>query len=352
MDRLATLLDGIEPVSKEWEEKAWERLHSQIRPLGSLGYLETMAARLAAMTRSMAPRCGKKLIYTMAGDHGVAAEGVSAFPQEVTGQMVYSFIKKWATISVLAGHSGADVRVADCGVASDLPADWPIIHEKIGKGTRNMAQGPAMERDEAIRGILLGARLVGEAAGKEGYEMFGTGDMGIANTTPSTAIVAAFSGLPVARLTGRGTGIDDATLRHKTSVIERALAVNTPDPNDPLDVLTKVGGYEIAALAGAVLGAASVKAPVVCDGFIATAGALVACRLCPAAKDYLFVSHRSQEIGHATMVEMLGLRPILDLDMRLGEGTGAALAMHIVEAAAKVLVEVKTFEEAGVASGH
>lgn len=245
------------------------------------------------------------------------------------------------------------MRVVDCGVASDLPPEWPIIHRKIAKGTANLSQGPAMSREDAVRGILLGADLVDSARREEGYQLFGTGDMGIANTTPSTAIVAAFSGKPVAELTGRGTGIDDASWKTKVAVIERALALNQPDPEDALDVLCKVGGYEIAGLAGAVLGAAAVQSPVVCDGFIATAGALVACRLVPAARDYLFVSHLSREVGHRTMVSLLEQEPILDLGMRLGEGTGSALAMTIVEASAKVLKEIKTFAEAGVTdTGH
>jgi nicotinate-nucleotide--dimethylbenzimidazole phosphoribosyltransferase len=353
MKDLQELLNCIEPCSPEWGEKAWERLRSQIRPRGSLGQLEIIGARLAAIQRTLSPSVEKKLIFTMAGDHGVADEGVSAYPREVTGQMVYSFVQGWASINVLARHAGAEVRVVDCGVAAELPADWNIIHRKIGKGTANISRGPAMSREQAIEGLLLGAQLVQDAYSQEGYRLFGTGDMGIANTTPSTAIVAAYSGKPVAQLTGRGTGIDDDGFRNKVSVIERALEVNRPETDDPLDVLMKVGGFEIAGLAGAVLGAASVKAPIVCDGFIATAGALIACKLAPAARDYLFVSHRSQEVGHTTMVEILGLRPILDLDMRLGEGTGSALAMNIVEASARVLMEIKTFAEAGVTdTGH
>jgi nicotinate-nucleotide--dimethylbenzimidazole phosphoribosyltransferase len=352
MESFYALLDRIEGADKDWEARAWERLRSQIRPRGSLGQLENMGARLAGILRTLTPDLSRKLIFTMAGDHGVALDGVSAYPQEVTAQMVYSFIQGWASINVLARHEGIDVRVVDCGVAADLPSEWPIAHEKIGKGTASIRRGPAMTRDQAVRGMLLGARLV-ERARAEGYRLFGTGDMGIANTTPSTAIVAAFSGKPVRELTGRGTGIDDAALDKKVSVIEEALAANRPDPDDPLDVLSKVGGYEIAGLAGAVLGAAAAKAPVVCDGFIATAGALIACRLAPAAKDYLFVSHLSHEVGHAAMLDLLGLRAILDLDMRLGEGTGSALAMNIVEASAKVLMEIKTFAEAGVTdTGH
>jgi nicotinate-nucleotide--dimethylbenzimidazole phosphoribosyltransferase len=353
MEQFTQLLSRIEPASQEWEGKAWDRLQSQIRPRGSLGRLETMAARLAAIGRTLTPQVGRKLIFTMAGDHGVAAEGVSAYPQEVTAQMVYSFTQGWASINVLARHVGAEVRVVDCGVAADLPADWPIVHRKLGKGTANMAQGPAMTRQQALEGICLGAELVSNAAMQEGYQLIGTGDMGIANTTPSTAIAAAFSGKSPAALAGRGTGIDDQSLQRKIAVIEKALALNQPNPEDPLDVLSKVGGYEIAALAGAVLGAAAAKLPVVCDGFIATAGALIACRLAPAARDYLFVSHRSKEVGHNTMLQLLDLLPVLDLEMRLGEGTGSALAMNIIDAAAKVLIEIKTFAEAGVTdTGH
>ncbi|MGV8074977.1 MAG: nicotinate-nucleotide--dimethylbenzimidazole phosphoribosyltransferase [Syntrophobacteraceae bacterium] len=347
-EQFTGLLERIKPASKEWEEKAWERLHSQIRPRNSLGKLEIMGARLAAMKRSLSPALGRKIIFTMAGDHGVALEGVSAYPQEVTAQMVYSFTRGWASINVLARHIGADVLVVDCGTASDLPPEWPVIHRKIGKGTASICRGPAMSREEAVRGMLLGAELVQHAHEIEGYQLVGTGDMGIANTTPSTAIIAAFSGKPVDQLTGRGTGIDDSTFERKVRVIESALAINRPDADDPLDVLSKVGGYEIAALAGAVLGAAAVKVPIVCDGFIATAGALIACKMSQAARDYLFVSHASREVGHKTMTELLDLQPILDLEMRLGEGTGSALAMNIVEAAAKVLSEIATFADAGV----
>lgn len=353
MDRFDQLVARIEPADQTWREQAWARLHAQIRPRGSLGLLENIAARLAGMRRSLSFDLSRKLVFTMAGDHGVAAEGVSAYPQEVTPQMVFSFVQGWASINVLARHVGADVQVVDCGVATDLPQDWPILHRKIGKGTASFTRGPAMSRDEAIAGLLLGADLVEQAYTVEGYNLVGTGDMGIANTTPSTAIVAVLSGHPVAELAGRGTGIDDATLARKIAVIEQGLAINQPNPHDPLDILSKVGGFEIAALAGALLGAAAVKSPLVCDGFIATAGALLACRLVPEAKDYLFVSHRSQEPGHGTMVALLGLEPILDLQMRLGEGTGSVLAMTIIEAAARVLMEIKTFAEAGVTdTGH
>ncbi|MGQ9483500.1 MAG: nicotinate-nucleotide--dimethylbenzimidazole phosphoribosyltransferase [Desulfosoma sp.] len=350
---LQSLLESIEPVDSHWEKLAWERLRSQIRPRGSLGRLEEMAARLGAICKSLTPNVSRKIIFTMAGDHGVAEEGVSAYPQEVTAQMVWSFLNGWASINVLADHVGAEVRVVDFGVAADLPEDWAVIRRKIGKGTRNMTQGAAMERHEAVRGLVEGAHLVMAAVQEEGFQLVGTGDMGIANTTPSTAIVAALSTKPVKDLTGRGTGIDDAAWCRKVRAVEKALAVNRPNPTDPVDVLAKVGGYEIAGLAGAVLGAAAVRVPVVCDGFIATAGALIACQLAPFAKDYLFVSHRSQEVGHQAMIELLERPPLLDLSMRLGEGTGAALAMSLVEASARVLRDIKTFEEAGVTdTGH
>ncbi|SFN00177.1 nicotinate-nucleotide--dimethylbenzimidazole phosphoribosyltransferase [Thermodesulforhabdus norvegica] len=353
MRDLKELIFSIEPADASWEEKAWNRLKSQIRPRGSLGLLENIAARLAAIKRSLDIELSKKLIFTMAGDHGVAEEGVSAYPQEVTSQMVFAFIQGWASINVLARHGGIDVRVVDMGVASDLPEDWNIVRKKIRYGTANFTKGPAMTREEAEKGLLAGAELVVKAVKEEGYQLIGTGDMGIANTTPSSAILAVFSGRPVAEITGRGTGIDDQAFQKKVQAIERALSVNSPSPEDPIDVLAKVGGCEIAGLAGAVLGAAASKVPVVCDGFIATAGALIAVKLAPAAKDYLFISHRSGEPGHKVMSDILELPPILDLGMRLGEGTGAALAMPIVEAAAKVLKEIKTFEEAGVTdTGH
>jgi nicotinate-nucleotide--dimethylbenzimidazole phosphoribosyltransferase len=347
------LVNRIEPADKTWEQKANERLSSQIRPRGSLGELETVAARLAAIKRTLAIDLTRKIIFVMAGDHGVATEGVSAYPQEVTPQMVYSFTQGWASINVLAKHAGAAVRVVDCGVAAEIPAEWRVIDRKIGRGTASITKGPAMTREDAMKGIVSGARLVINAYEQEEFQLFGTGDMGIGNTTPSAAIICALSGKSPAQLTGRGTGIDDAGLSKKIAAIETALGVNRPDPGDPVEVLSKVGGHEIAALAGAILGAAAVKAPIVCDGLIATAGALLACKIAPHSSDYLFVSHQSVEPGHLAMCDLIGLRPILNLNMRLGEGTGSALAMNIIEASAKVLVECKTFAEAGVTdTGH
>ncbi len=346
--KLEELLSAIEPGDPAWEQKAWERLRSQIRPRDSLGQIEALAAKIASACRTLSPDLSKKIIFTMAGDHGVTEEGISLYPQEVTYQMVFSFVQGWATINVLAKHSLIDVRVVDMGVSSDIPEEWPVVRKKIRKGTSNFTKGPAMTREEAIRAIEEGAEVVIEAISKEGYNLIGTGDMGIGNTTPSAAILAVLSGKSPEEVAGRGTGIDDVTLKRKIEVIRRGIEVNKPDPSDPIDVLSKVGGFEIAGLAGAVLGSAFMKTPVVCDGFIATAGALIAVALSPNVKDYLFISHRSKEKGHTIMIDFLGLRPILDLDMRLGEGTGAALAMPIVEAAGRVLKEVKTFEEAGV----
>ncbi|MCX7821959.1 MAG: nicotinate-nucleotide--dimethylbenzimidazole phosphoribosyltransferase [Syntrophobacterales bacterium] len=348
---LVELISSIEPADAEWEKSAWERLRSQIRPRDSLGQLEVIAARVASICRSLKADLSRKIIFTMAGDHGVAEEGVSAYPQEVTAQMVYSFVQGWATINVLAKHGGIDVRVVDMGVKADLPKEWNVIVKKIRKGTENFTKGPAMTREEAVRGLITGAELVINAVKQEKYGLIGTGDMGIANTTASAAIFSALCEISPSQVAGRGTGISDDMLRKKIAVIEEAIKLNRPNPSDPIDVLYKVGGCEIAGLAGAVLGAAFMKVPVVCDGFIATAGALVAIRLAPAAKDYLFISHRSQEKGHSVMIDAIGIRPILDLEMRLGEGTGAALAMPIVEAAAKVLRDVKTFDEAGVSKG-
>lgn len=353
MREFESLLKRIQPADKSWEQKAWERLSSQIRPRGSLGQLEKIAARLAAIKGGMDLDLSRKILFVMAGDHGIANEGVSAYPQEVTAQMVYSFVRGWASINVLGRHAGASVRVVDCGVATDIPAEWEVIRGKIAPGTASISKGPAMTREQAIQGLMLGAELSENACRKEGFQLIGTGDMGIANTTPSTAIICAFTGQNPSAVTGRGTGIGDEGLSKKITAIETALTVNRPDPNDALDVLSKVGGFEIAGLAGAVLGAAAARVPIVCDGLIATAGALVACKISPASADYLFISHQSVEPGHIAMCNAIGLRPILNLDMRLGEGTGSALAMNIIEASAKVLVECKTFAEAGVTdTGH
>ena len=348
MKYLQKALDRITPPSVEWREKAYERLRQQARPAGSLGVLEDVGARLAGIAQTLDVRLTRKVIVTCAGDHGVCAEGVSLFPSEVTPQMVYNFVKGGASINVLARHAGAVVKVADLGVNWDFEPDLPIFHKKISKGTDNLARGPAMTRAAAIQSIEAGIEIVEEILADGPVDLLGTGDMGIGNTTPSTAIIAAFSGLPVDQLTGRGTGIDDEGLQRKIAVIEKGLAINQPDPRDALDVLAKVGGFEIGGLAGLVIGAAANGIPVVCDGFIATAGALVACELAPIARDYLFTSHYSVEVGHRYMLKRLDRTPLLDLKFRLGEGTGAAAAMELIDMATRVLADIKTFEEVAI----
>ncbi|MEJ2690265.1 MAG: nicotinate-nucleotide--dimethylbenzimidazole phosphoribosyltransferase [Deltaproteobacteria bacterium] len=348
METLRKSIENIRPTDEATYKLALERLANQAKPANSLGMLETVSARLASIAGTLDVRLRNKVIVTCAGDHGVVAEGVSLFPQEVTPQMVYNFVNGGASINVLARHAGARVVVADLGVNHDFEKDLPIFHKKVGKATRNFVLEPAMSREEAVQSIENGIAIVGELMQEKPLDLLGTGDMGIGNTTPSSAIIAAFSGFDPAQLTGRGTGIDDAGLKNKIKVIERGLALHQPDPDDPIDVLAKVGGFEIGGLAGLVLGAARHGVPVVCDGLISTAGALIACELAPAAKAYLFASHRSVEVGHAFMHERLGLEPLLDLKFRLGEGTGAAVAMQLLDAATRILAEIKTFEEVAI----
>ncbi|OQY04160.1 MAG: nicotinate-nucleotide--dimethylbenzimidazole phosphoribosyltransferase [Desulfobacteraceae bacterium 4572_123] len=352
---MKTLENAIQNISEpdgKMVEAARKRLREQARPAGCLGLLEDVGARLAGIFGTLDVRLLNKVIVTCAGDHGICAEGVSLFPSDVTPQMVYNFVNGGASINVLARHAGARVEVADLGVAVDFESELPIFHKKIKKGTDNFARGPAMTRDEAVGSIEAGIEIVDELTAKSPVHLLGTGDMGIGNTTPSTAIIAVYSKLPVADLTGRGTGLDDEGLKLKITTIEKGLAVNSPDISDPLDVLSKVGGFEIGGLAGLVIGAASHGIPVVCDGFISTAGALLACKLAPKARDFLFASHNSVEVGHRCMLEHMNLVPLLDLGFRLGEGTGAALAMELIDAATRILCDIKTFEEVAIADAQ
>lgn len=326
---------------------ARQRQDRLTKPQGSLGRLETLSIQIAGITAQPFPRLQHKTVLVMAGDPGVVAEGVSAYPQEVTPQMVYNFLNGGAAINVLARHAGARVVVVDMGVAAPLSPHPELVVRKIAPGTANIARGPAMTRQQAEQAILAGAEVVMDQL-SAGLDVLATGDMGIGNTTPSAAIAAAISGYPVAEIAGRGTGVDDAGLQRKIGVIESALQVNRPDPADGLDVLAKVGGFEIGGLAGAILAAAARRRPVIIDGFISTAAAMIAVTLAPQARAYLIAAHTSQELGHHRMMEWLGVQPLLDLKMRLGEGTGAALAMNLVEAACKILSEMATFEEAGV----
>jgi nicotinate-nucleotide--dimethylbenzimidazole phosphoribosyltransferase len=349
MSLLSDTLARIAPQDAAFRAQARERLDQLIMPHWALGRLMDLAVDLAGITRSMSPPVARKTIVTMAGDHGVAAEGVSAYPQEVTPQMVHGFVGGMAGISALARLAGARAIVVDMGVAADLSTlaqAGRIIDKKVALGTANMALGPAMSREQALRAVEAGIEVVDELA--DTTDLFGTGDMGIANTTPSTAVVAILTGLPVAELTGRGTGIDDGQLARKIAVVEKSLRLNRPDASDALDVLAKVGGFEIGGIAGVVLGAAARRKPVVVDGFISTAGALLAQALCPASSEYVIAAHRSAEQGHRAMHARLKKEPLLDLGLRLGEGTGAALAMNLVEAAQRILTEVATFDEAHV----
>jgi nicotinate-nucleotide--dimethylbenzimidazole phosphoribosyltransferase len=350
MSLLQTTIQKISGQDHDWRQQAKTRLDQLAIPPWALGRLMDLALDLAGQTKSLHPPVTRKAVITMAGDHGVAVEGVSKFPQEVTPQMVANFANGGAGINVLARLAGADVIVVDMGVAADISAlirAGKVIDKKIAYGTANMAKGPAMTRDQALQSIEAGIAIVTSL--DNNYDLFGTGDMGIANTTPSSAIVAALTKQSALAVTGRGTGLDDQQLALKVRIIETALAVNQPDPTDGLDVLAKVGGFEIGGIAGVILGAAALRKPVVVDGFISTAGALIAHSLAPASREFIIAAHRSMEPGHRIMQDYLHLLPLLDLNMRLGEGTGAALAMPIVEAASRILTEVATFAEAAVA---
>jgi nicotinate-nucleotide--dimethylbenzimidazole phosphoribosyltransferase len=350
MDLLRSTLEMIKAVNPEWQSIARKRLDNLTKPPGSLGRLEEFARQLVGITENNSPMLDRKVIFTFAGDHGVVVEGVSAYPQEVTVQMVFNFLRGGAGINVLARHAGADVVVVDIGVAHDFGELEGLKNMKVVRGTGNFLKGPAMTRDEAVKCIEVGIDLANGYA-KKGYRIFGTGDMGIGNTTPSSAIAAVLTGRTAAEVTGKGTGISDESLRRKIKVIEEGIRLNKPDAGDPVDVLSKIGGAEIGGIAGLIIGAAANRIPVVVDGFISTAGALIACCIEPKTGDYMFAGHNSVEIGHRAMLEKIGLKPILDLDLRLGEGTGAALAMMLIEAGLKIYNEMATFGEAGVSDG-
>jgi nicotinate-nucleotide--dimethylbenzimidazole phosphoribosyltransferase len=340
-------LDAIGPLHEEAMAAARARQDTLTKPRGSLGRLEDVSILLAGIFGEAIPQIRRKSVILAVGDHGVVAEGVSAYPQEVTPQMVYNFLRGGAAINVLARHAGAEIVILDAGVAADLEPHPLLRSAKIGKGTNNMALGPAMSREQAIRCIETGIDAAREQIA-EGADLIACGDMGIGNTTASSAITAVITGADPSVTTGRGTGLDDPGLAHKIEVVRRAIQVNQPDPKDGLDVLTKVGGFEIGVLAGAMLGTAASHRPVLVDGFISGAAALIAWTMSPDARQYFIASHQSVEPGHRVGLEAMGLSPLLDLNMRLGEGTGAALAMHIVEAAARCLADMATFAEAGV----
>jgi len=347
MRKIENTIREISEINSDFINKAQCRLDNLTKPQGSLGRLEELAKLIVGITEKEDPTLAKKVIFTLVSDHGVADEGVSAFPKEVTAQMVYNFLNVGAGINVLANHVGVKVVVVDMGVAADLEPKANLIIKKVNYGTKNMAKEPAMTREEAIRSIEAGIELF-EDEFEIGVDIVGTGDMGIANTTASSALTAVFTGKSVEEITGRGTGVDDDTFKNKIEVIKRALELNKPNPKDPIDALSKVGGFEIGGLAGIILRAASKRVPIVIDGFISGAAALLAYQLEPKVKNYMIAAHCSLEQGHRVVLNHIGLKPILDLNLRLGEGTGAALGINIVEASIKIITEMATFKSAAV----
>jgi len=350
MSDLSKLSAAIGDLDAQAMSAAAARQDQLTKPAGSLGVLEQISIRLAGIKGRALPEIGDKAVVVMAADHGIAEEGTSAYPSEVTAQMVYNFARGGAAINVLALHEDVRVIVVDIGVKEDIDCDGVLLR-KIRRGTANMAKGPAMARNEAIKAILTGAEIAGEAI-RAGATIIGTGDMGIGNTSAGSAIISVLGGLPLESVVGRGTGIDDAGLDNKLKALDRALRINRPDKDDPVDVLAKVGGLEIAGLTGVILGCAAKRTPVVIDGFISAAAALVASKLAPKSVQFMIASHLSVEPGARYAMAEIGLTPMLHMDMRLGEGTGAVLAMNIIEASTKILIEMATFAEAGVAEAE
>jgi len=348
MKLLEQTLAKIKPLDENAMEAARSRQNELTKPAGSLGRLEELSIQLCGVQGKCLPVLEKKAIITMAGDHAVAAEGFHNWPQAVTVQMIMNIATGGAGVNALANHGGIKVIPVDMGVMSDLPENSGIINKKIGYGAKSIMREPAMSRDQAIKAIEAGIRLVMDEKEQKGLDIVGTGDMGIGNTTPSSAICAVLTGVTVEAATGRGTGIDDKQLANKVAAIKQAIALHKPNKEDALDVLSKLGGFEIAGIAGVCLGAAATRTMVVVDGFISTAGAMIAAMLSPNTKSYMVSAHKSVEPGHVAMLKYLGLRPVLDLDFRLGEGTGAALAINLVAAAVAVIRNMRTFAEAGV----
>lgn len=347
MTDLQTLLKRINAPDPALGALAQARLDRLTKPQGSLGRLEDLARRLVEITGQDPPVLRRAVIFTLAADHGVVAEGVSAYPQVVTAQMVENFLRGGAAINALARQAGADLVIADFGVATPLASGPGLVVRRIGPGTQNMARGPAMTREQALAAVEAGIRLV-EAERCQGVDLIGTGEMGIGNTTAASAIAALLTGEPVEAVTGRGTGIDGEIWKRKVAVIRRAIEINQPDPGDGLDLLAKVGGFEIGGLAGVILAGAARRTPVLLDGFIAGAAALIAQVLKPEATHYLIATHCSAEPGHRAILARLGLEPYLNLGLRLGEGTGAALMVPMIRAALAIYTEMATFKSAGV----
>ncbi len=344
------IIKEIKPVSKEWINKAWARLDNLSKPTRSLGYLEELAARIVSIYEAEKPEIQKKAVYVFVGDHGIVEEGVSAYPPEVTALMVKNFLIGGAGINVLSRRAGADVYIVDIGMKEELKDAEGLIDRNIKRSTDNMAKGPAMTKEEAESAINAGIEIALNAA-DNGVNMIATGEMGIGNTTPSSALYSVLLPADLVAVTDKGTGLEDEGVKLKVKAIEKALEINKSLMDDPVSALAAVGGLEIAGICGLCLGAASRRMAVVVDGFISSVGALVAMRMCPAVKDYLFFSHKSSEKGHMIFCEKEGIRPILDLDLRLGEGTGAACAMQIIENAVSIYNEMATFDDVGIEAG-
>jgi nicotinate-nucleotide--dimethylbenzimidazole phosphoribosyltransferase len=341
---------NIQPLDQAAVAAATARQNQLTKPQGSLGRLEEVGIQLAGISGQCPPPVPvRKAVLVIAGDHGVVKQGVSAFPQEVTPQMVLNFLRGGAAVNVLARHAGARIRVIDAGVALPLPAAPGLVAGRIANGTADMSEGPAMTREQAVAAIELGARVAREEIAA-GLDLLACGEMGIGNTTPATAIISVLTGRPPGEVAGPGTGINAAGVSHKARIVEKAIAINQPDRTNGLDILAKVGGFEIGAIAGAMLAAAEARIPVVVDGFIATAAAMIAVAIEPAAAACMIAGHRSAEPGHDIALNALGIKPLLDIRLRLGEGTGAVLAMHQIEAAARILREMATFADAGVSN--
>lgn len=344
---LTQLISKIQPLDEKAMRFAEKRQNTLTKPQGSLGRLESLSIQLAGITGQEFPKINNKLVLLMAGDHGVVDEGVSAYPQDVTGQMVLNIVSGGAAVSVLARQCGAKVLVVDMGIKTDLEPKENLLVKKIAHGTGNIARGPAMSREQAEKAILIGEEIINKEV-EVGLDIFATGEMGIGNTTPSAAIALLLTKKPAGQIVGRGTGVSDIGLQKKIAAIRNAILVNNPNEKDGIDILSKIGGFEIAGLTGAILGAAANRKPIVIDGFISTAAAMIAVVLVPGVRDYLIAGHKSAEIGHGLMLEWLKLTPIFNLGLRLGEGSGAVLAFPVVEAACRILHEMASFDEAGV----
>ena len=347
-DSLRSLIETITPPREELRPGAQRKIDNKTKPLGALGKLEDLAVQLSLIQGTLDPAVNAKALYVFAGDHGIAAEGVSAYPAEVTGQMVQNFLAGGAAINVICRHQGIDLRVVDMGVNADFEAHPVLLRRKVGKGTRNFAAENAMSPDEAGQALESGAAVFLEACDKRAIDIVGLGEMGIANTTSATAIICAVTGVSPAEATGRGTGVDDKGLAHKARVIEKALDFHKPDPADGFDILQRLGGFEIAGIAGAALAAASRGTAVVLDGVISTAAGLIAYLLNPDIRGYLIAGHRSVEVSQAAALAHMRLAPVIDFGMRLGEGTGAAMTIDVVDAACRIMREMASFDEAEV----